>query len=57
MERIRIDDFVDFKFISGLEYNEKGTYACFVVYQGMYRITITKVICGFMMPATINVGS
>ncbi len=34
MERIRIDDFVDFKFISGLEYNEKGTYACFVVYQG-----------------------
>lgn len=33
MESIRIDDFVNFNFISGLEYSEDGKYACFAVHK------------------------
>ncbi len=33
MESIKIDDFINFNFISGLEYSEDGKHACFAVHK------------------------
>jgi len=33
MDKLRIDDFTKFNFLSGLEYNPSGNYACFVAHK------------------------
>ncbi len=33
MERLKLDDFTKYSFLSGLEYNASGNYACFVVHK------------------------
>lgn len=33
LEKLRLDDFTKYKFLSGLEHNPSGTHACFVVHE------------------------